>query len=64
MINELMGKPANASTTLSKTSDWSVITGSVEWLELVNKGSTEVRDPSPLEALAGWLAVTSAASTT
>jgi hypothetical protein len=44
VINEVLAKPANDSTALAKTSDWNVITGSVEWLELVNKGSTEVRE--------------------
>lgn len=43
VINEVLSKPANDSTTLAKTSDWGVITGSVEWIELVNRGSTEVR---------------------
>lgn len=44
MINELLGQPANDTAQLSAAKDWDVITASVEWVELANKGSSEVRE--------------------
>lgn len=44
VINEVLGQPVNDTAQLSAARDWGVITGSVEWVELANKGSSEVRE--------------------
>jgi hypothetical protein len=43
VINEVLGQPANDTAQLSAARDWGVIAGSVEWIELANRGSSEVR---------------------
>lgn len=49
VINEVLGKPANETAQLAEARDWPVITGSVEWIELANKGSSEVRACLPVQ---------------
>lgn len=46
VINEVLGQPANDTAELSAARDWGVIAGSVEWIELANRGSSEVRGSS------------------
>jgi hypothetical protein len=49
VINEVLGKTANETRELAEARDWPVITGSVEWIELANRGSSEVRACLPAQ---------------
>ena len=46
VISEVLGQPVNDTAALANANDWNVITASLEWIEVANKGSNEVRQRS------------------
>jgi hypothetical protein len=42
VINEALGQPVKKTAALSSANDWNVITASLEWIEVANRGSSEV----------------------